>query len=138
MAICELIFVAGGCFALIDEIVRVEAARQLLVERFEHPVLADAAEPILAVAKVSFHAMHNPVPVAALGRFDVLADRVRTIQFIVQQPQPATTACRHVLVSDGARETAVAIKVAQIAKKACAAWSAVIVESRFDDQFGCG
>ena len=68
-----------------------------LADRIKHRMPADAAEPVLGVREIALAAVHDRVPEAARRRVDPLADRVRLVQTIVQQPHArirSTRPCR--------------------------------------------
>ena len=85
-----------------DARIRVSAASlgRTLADRVEHRMPADAAEPILRVREIALAAMHDRVPEAARRRVDPLADGVRLVQIIVQQPHARHAARGHVVVGD--------------------------------------
>lgn len=107
---------AGNPFAQIDESIGVPVVRfgkkegignevailrERQLGRFSRKlginrVLADLAEPIFRVRPIGLAAMHDAVPITAGGRVNVLADRVRTVEKIEQQPQAAKAALGHV------------------------------------------
>jgi hypothetical protein len=59
----------------------------LLAEWTEHGMLPDAMEPVFRVAVVGLAAVHDAVPVAAIGGANVLADAVRLVQKVMSQPK---------------------------------------------------
>src|SRR4051812_2332009 len=63
-------------------------------------MLTDAAEPVLGVSEVAFSPVYNRVPEAAGGRLDGLADLVRLVQVVVQQPNAGDAAFGHLPVDD--------------------------------------
>lgn len=63
-------------------------------------MLAHAAEPILGVREIAFAAVHDAVPEAAGRGVDALADGVRLIKKIMQQPDAGEAAGGHVGVGE--------------------------------------
>ena len=63
-------------------------------------VFTHAAKPVLGIGKIAFAAVHDPMPKAARGRCDSLADRVGLFEKIVQQPNPRQTTPRHLEIGD--------------------------------------
>src|SRR5262245_47730792 len=61
----------------------------------ERRMLADAAEPILRVPEIAFAAMHDSVPETAGCGVDVLADFVRVVEAVVEQPNTGDAARSH-------------------------------------------
>src|SRR5690606_37549421 len=57
-------------------------------------------EPVLGVGVIAFAAMHDAVPEAARRRLDILADAVRFVEEIVDQPQSGEAAGRGFRVVD--------------------------------------
>lgn len=65
---------------------------------FQYRVLANTPVPIFGIRKIPFKPMHDGVPETSFGCVDALADRVRVVKEIVQQPCSAQTALGHVMV----------------------------------------
>ena len=89
-----------GVLARIDKIVVTPSLGCLLIEYFENWMRPNLAAPVFTVSEIALHAVHDSVPVTALGRRNVLADRVRTIEEIVQQPKSRQTAFGHAGIVD--------------------------------------
>ena len=74
------------------------------LRRLEHGrvdgVLAHAPKPILGVTEIAFAAMHDSVPVATAGGLDLLADRVRSVEVVGQQPCSGQAKLGHLAISN--------------------------------------
>ena len=66
--------------------------------RTEHCVIADFPIPVLAVPKIAFQSMHDCVPEASFGGVDFLADLMRLIEKIVQQPKAGQATLCQILI----------------------------------------
>jgi len=93
--VARLAFERG--LASIDECERVPFTRVLCAmgDSRERGMLADAAEPVLRIPEIAFAAMHDSMPETAGGRVDVLADFVRIVEAVVQQPDAGDAARGH-------------------------------------------
>lgn len=104
---------ADGGLAGIDQAERIECPRwknqaqcacvalsgkrlDLRSQIIKYRMSSDLMEPILRVREIPFAAMHHAMPETTAGGLDLLADRVRFVQKIVQQPDAGQTAARHI------------------------------------------
>jgi hypothetical protein len=63
-------------------------------------VLANSAEPVFGIGEIWLSAVHDAVPIAAGGCVNILADRVRIVQKVVQEPQPRDATGCHISIHD--------------------------------------
>ncbi len=90
--------------ARVNKVVVAPATSDLLVQCFKNWVWPNLPAPVFAVSKIAFHAMHDPVPVTSLGRVNILADRMGSIEKIVQQPKARQAALGHAVIYDAGIE----------------------------------
>lgn len=85
-----------GRLALVNKVIWIPVpfARQ----QTEHWVISDFPIPVLTVPEIAFQAMHDCVPEASFGGVDFLADSMRLIEEIVQQPKTGQAALRQILI----------------------------------------
>jgi hypothetical protein len=95
-----LIATAQGALAIVDKLVGIPRRTVGHRQRSKDGVIANTVEPILGVGEIALAAMHDPVPIAARWRRDVLADRVRLVKEIVKQPQTRQATATHRCIDD--------------------------------------
>jgi len=86
---------AADTFAKIDELmggaIGVADFGRMGLEEFEDGMRPHSPPPVFAVRGVGLPSMHEGMPVAAGGGVQVLADLVRFVEKVVQQPQARKT-----------------------------------------------
>ena len=81
-------------------------------ESREDRVVSDSLEPVFRIGEIGLAAMHDSVPVAATGRGQSLADAVRLVEKIVDQPQARQAAAGHFAIGrDAAAEQAILVQL---------------------------